>query len=50
MCVNRASTVDIREYALSKGMTTLRQSGFGRVLDGTTSLDEVMRITKRDLS
>jgi len=50
MCVARASAGAIREYALSKGMLTLRQSGFSRVLDGTTSLDEVMRITKRDLS
>uniref|UniRef100_A0A7C4QMR6 Type II/IV secretion system protein n=1 Tax=Schlesneria paludicola TaxID=360056 RepID=A0A7C4QMR6_9PLAN len=50
MCVARASTGEIRDYALKKGMVTLRQSGFSRVLDGTTSLDEVLRITKRDVS
>jgi len=50
MCVARASAGTIRDYALKKGMLTLRQSGFSRVLDGTTSLDEVLRITKRDLS
>jgi general secretion pathway protein E/type IV pilus assembly protein PilB len=50
LCVARASAGAIREYALGKGMLTLRQSGFSRVLDGTTSLDEVLRITKRDLS
>jgi general secretion pathway protein E/type IV pilus assembly protein PilB len=50
LCVARASAGTIREYALGKGMQTLRQSGFSRVLDGTTGLDEVLRITKRDLS
>lgn len=50
LCVNRASSGEIREYALSKGMLTLRQSGFSRVLDGLTSLDEVLRITKMDVT
>jgi type II secretory ATPase GspE/PulE/Tfp pilus assembly ATPase PilB-like protein len=50
MCVARNSSGDIRDYALKKGMMTLRQSGFLRVLDGMTCLDEVMRITKRDMS
>ncbi|GIX03075.1 MAG: general secretion pathway protein GspE [Planctomycetaceae bacterium] len=50
LCVARASSAEIRNYALKKGMTTLRQSGFTRVLDGTTSLDEVLRITRRDVS
>jgi type II secretion system protein E len=50
MCVARASSGDIRDYALKQGMMTLRQSGFTRVLDGMTCLDEVMRITKRDAS
>jgi type II secretion system protein E len=50
LCVHRASTGEIREYALKKGMSTLRMSGFSRVLDGMTSLDEVLRITKRDLT
>uniref|UniRef100_A0A7C2P0Z9 Type II/IV secretion system protein n=1 Tax=Schlesneria paludicola TaxID=360056 RepID=A0A7C2P0Z9_9PLAN len=50
MCVARASSGDIREYALKQGMMTLRQSGFMRVQEGLTCLDEVMRITKRDAS
>jgi len=31
-------------------MITLRQCGYMRVLDGVTSVDEVARITKGDLS
>ena len=50
LCVARASAGEIREHALSKGMLTLRQSGFSRVVDGMTSLDEVLRITKMDVS
>lgn len=48
LCINRASTSALREYALQKGMVSLRLNGFQRVLDGTTTLEEVMRITKRD--
>ncbi len=49
LCVARASTGDIREYALKHGMGTLRESGFTRVLEGMTSLDEVVRITKAEM-
>ena len=50
LCINRASTADVRDYALKKGMVSLRLNGFQRVIDGTTTLEEVMRITKRDIS
>ena len=49
LCVAHASTLEIREYALKCGMITLRQSGYERVRDGSTSLDEVLRITKGDI-
>ena len=50
LCIHRASTAEMRDYALQKGMISLRLSGFQRVLDGTTTLEEVMRITKRDIA
>jgi type II secretory ATPase GspE/PulE/Tfp pilus assembly ATPase PilB-like protein len=50
LCIHRASTAEMRDYALQKGMVSLRLSGFERVLDGTTTLEEVLRITKRDLT
>lgn len=49
LCVAHASTLEIRQYALSRGMVTLRQSGYQRVQEGLTSLDEVLRITKGDI-
>jgi general secretion pathway protein E/type IV pilus assembly protein PilB len=48
MTVARASTGEIRNHALKNGMTSLRQSGWSRVLDGITSIDEVLRISKGD--
>lgn len=50
LCVARVSANEIRSHALKQGMMTLRQNGYQRVLDGTTSLEEVVRITKRDES
>jgi type IV pilus assembly protein PilB len=40
-----ASTADIREAAEHQGMKTLRQAGLAKVLDGTTTTQEVLRVT-----
>ncbi len=50
LCVARASSAAIREYALLNGMLGLRLNGYQRVIDGTTTLEEVLRITKADAS
>ena len=39
----------IREQALKNGMVTLREAGIERVLDGTTSVEEILRSTVEDL-
>ncbi len=49
LCNERASTGAIRTNALKKGMVSLRMAGFRKMLDGTTSLEEVMRITRGDI-
>lgn len=49
MCAESRSSTEIRDYALSAGMTTLRSSGWEQVLAGVTSIDEVARITRGDL-
>lgn len=46
LCVAGASSGVIRDYGLTHGMLTLRQSGYQRVIDGVTTLEEVMRITR----
>jgi type IV pilus assembly protein PilB len=40
-----APSGQIREHVIKKGMRTLRDSGIGKVLNGTTSLEEVMQVT-----
>jgi general secretion pathway protein E/type IV pilus assembly protein PilB len=49
LCVENASAGQIREYDMKNGMTTLRQSGWGKVLEGVTSIEEIVRITKGDV-
>jgi len=45
MIINGAPSTDIREIAISDGMRTLREAGIRKVLEGTTSLEEVMQAT-----
>jgi general secretion pathway protein E/type IV pilus assembly protein PilB len=45
---DRASSWKIKQAAMEKGMTTLRQDGWRKVLAGVTSMDEVLRVTKGD--
>ncbi len=44
----RASTQLVKKAAVEHGMRTLRQDGWRNVLAGTTSIDEVIRVTKAD--
>jgi general secretion pathway protein E/type IV pilus assembly protein PilB len=49
MCVQRDSAVTIRNQAIKEGMITLRQDGWRKVLNGTTTIDEVARVTAGDV-
>lgn len=42
---NNATADELREYALSMGMTTLKQSAARLVLQGITTIDELLRVT-----
>jgi general secretion pathway protein E/type IV pilus assembly protein PilB len=50
MAVQRLNASAIRHQALKEGMITLRQDGWRKVLQGTTTLDEVARVTAGDIS
>jgi type IV pilus assembly protein PilB len=43
-----ASTSEIRREAMRLGMKTLRQSGVAKLLEGTTTYQEVLRTTVKD--
>jgi type IV pilus assembly protein PilB len=44
LIVDRAHTEDIKKVALAQGMKTLRQTGMAQALDGTTSIEEILRV------
>jgi general secretion pathway protein E/type IV pilus assembly protein PilB len=50
MCVQRLNASAIRNQALKDGMITLRQDGWRKVLQGTTTIDEVAGATQGDIS
>lgn len=45
---DRRSSFEIKQAALKAGMLTLRDDAFRKAMEGTTSLDEVLRATKGD--
>ena len=49
MIARRASTDSLREAAIGEGMLTLKQSVRRLVLDGTTALSEMQRISVEDI-
>ncbi|MBU4175603.1 MAG: Flp pilus assembly complex ATPase component TadA [Actinobacteria bacterium] len=44
LVVSMATSRDIGELAREKGMKTLREDGFGKVREGITSIEEVLRV------
>ena len=45
MITSDASVDDIRNFARSQGMTTLREAGLKLIFDGVSTIDEVVRET-----
>ncbi len=45
MMLRNAPTAEIRDMALAQGMKTLRQNALQKVLDGVTTIEEVLRVT-----
>ncbi len=48
MIVERRGATEIKQYALENNMHTLRMDGWRKVLDGRTTLEEVIRVTSED--
>jgi len=45
LILHNAATSEIRELAQRQGMKTLRQAGLAKVLEGTTTPQEILRVT-----
>ncbi len=48
MVIRRSSTAEIKEYAISRGMRTLRDDGLAKAAAGITTIEEVLRVTQDD--
>jgi general secretion pathway protein E/type IV pilus assembly protein PilB len=48
LATTRAPTNEIKKAACRGGMKTLRDDGWEKTLEGVTSVDEVLRVTKAD--
>jgi type IV pilus assembly protein PilB len=46
LILGRAAASDIEKEAREEGMITLKQDGYLKVLDGTTSIEEVLRVAQ----
>ena len=46
---NNANEDEIRTKSLEQGMVSLRESGLRKVLDGTTSIQEILRSTVEEI-
>jgi type IV pilus assembly protein PilB len=43
-----ASTAELKSEGIRVGMNTLRRSGLNKVMEGVTTLEEVLRVTASD--
>jgi general secretion pathway protein E len=48
MITEKIDSQSIKNSAVSRGMKTLRQDGIEKVIEGITTLEEVLRVTQRD--
>lgn len=48
MVLQGASSSELKAEAVRKGMVTLRRAGLNKIKEGTTSFDEVLRVTSMD--
>jgi type IV pilus assembly protein PilB len=45
LVVQRATSDQINKVAVDEGMISLRLDGFAKVVEGQTSIEEIMRVT-----
>jgi type II secretory ATPase GspE/PulE/Tfp pilus assembly ATPase PilB-like protein len=50
MITQRKTAADLRPAAEKEGMRPLRKYGFDKVASGTTTIEEVMRVTSSDVN
>jgi type II secretory ATPase GspE/PulE/Tfp pilus assembly ATPase PilB-like protein len=46
LTMERASSSDIEKQAIEEGMMTMKQVGYLKVLEGITTIEEVLRVAQ----
>ncbi|PIU28368.1 type II secretion system protein GspE, partial [Candidatus Woesebacteria bacterium CG07_land_8_20_14_0_80_44_9] len=46
LILERASSADIEKVSREEGMITLKQDGYLKILEGTTTMEEVLRVAQ----
>ena len=46
MIIHRKSATELQDVALAKGLKLMRQDGWAKVLQGLTTVEEIVRVTK----
>ena len=44
MIIDNVDADQVRKYAADSGMVTLREAGFRRIIQGQTTLEEIMEV------
>jgi type IV pilus assembly protein PilB len=48
MVLQGCSTAELKEEMIREGVKSLRMSGLSKVVEGVTTIDEVVRVTSAD--
>ena len=48
MVIRKASSDEIKDYAVKRGMKTLRDNALENLASGVVTLEEVLRVTSED--
>ena len=48
LIMKQASSGELRRYATTRGMITLREDGWAKACEGLTTVDEILRVTQEE--
>ena len=46
LITSKATSADIQAQAVTQGMVTMQEDGFAKALQGLTTIEEIMRVTR----
>ena len=46
LVIEKVAAADLQKEAMNEGMMTMKQDGYAKVLEGITTMDEVLRVAQ----